>query len=175
MTVEQIKEQLSNGFISILAANKGFAIDKPSLDNGVDFQLKKSYTYVAANGKTRYATDSRYIDLQLKATTDHSIIDEPTLVRYDLEAKTFNDLVERQTNGTAPLILILFVLPHDQNTWVDIDANEIKLRKHAYWYTPPVGSAQTENVASIRIEIPKANILGLDCFIDLHQQCYPSI
>ena len=41
MTEEQIKEQLSNRFIGILAANKGFAIDKPDLDLGVDEQLKK--------------------------------------------------------------------------------------------------------------------------------------
>jgi hypothetical protein len=45
MTEEQIKEQLSNRFIGILAANKGFAIDKPDLDLGVDYQLKKTTTY----------------------------------------------------------------------------------------------------------------------------------
>lgn len=44
MTEEQIKEQLSNRFIGILAANKGFAIDKPDLDLGVDYQLKKTTT-----------------------------------------------------------------------------------------------------------------------------------
>lgn len=173
MTEEQKKEQLSNRFIGILAANKGFVIDKPELDLGVDYQLKKTTTYTTPQGKTRYAYDSRYIDLQLKATTDNSIVDEHNSIKYDLEAKSFNDLVERQTNGTAPLVLILFVLPHDQNTWVEIDQAEIKLRKHAYWFTPPVGSLPTNNEHRIRIEIPKANMLGIDCFNNLHQQLYP--
>lgn len=81
--------------------------------------------------------------------------------------------MERQTNGTAPLVLILFVLPHDQNTWVDIDYTEIRLRKHAYWFIPPAGSLPTSNGQRIRIEIPKANMLGIDCFNNLHQQFYP--
>lgn len=173
MTEEQIKEQLSNRFIGILAANKGFAIDKPDLDLGVDYQLKKTTTYTTPLGKTRYTYDSRYIDLQLKATTENSIVNEPHSIKYDLEVKAFNDLVERQTNGTAPLVLILFVLPHDQNTWVDIDHTEIRLRKHAYWFIPPVGSLPTDNGHRIRIEIPKANMLGIDCFNNLHQQFYP--
>ncbi len=173
MTEEQIKEQLSNRFIGILAANNGFAIDKSEIDLGVDYQLKKATTYTTPQGNNRYTYDSRYIDIQLKATTENSIVDEPHSIKYDLEVKTFNDLVYRQINGTAPLVLILFVLPHDKNNWVDVDNTEIRLRKHAYWYTPPLGSILTANLHSIRIEIPKTNMLGIDCFNNLHQQFYP--
>lgn len=173
MTEEQKKEQLSNRFIGILAAYKGFAIDKPDLDLGVDYQLKKTTTFRTPLGGTRYTYDSRYIDLQLKATTESSIVDELNSIKYDLEVKSFNDLVERQINGTAPLVLILFVLPHDSNLWVDIDHSEIKLRKHAFWFVPPVGSQPTYNKQSIRIEIPKINMLGIDCFNNLHQKFYP--
>jgi len=173
MTVDQIKEQLSNRFVGILASNRGFSIEKPELDIGVDFQLKKYYAYKHPNGKTRYTPDSRYIDIQLKSTTVSSIIDEPTLIKYDLEVKSYNDLVERKNNGIAPLILILFILPDDQIHWVNIDELEIKLRKHAYWYQPPAASAFTENVSTIRIEIPKTNLLGLNCFPDIHSLLYP--
>lgn len=173
MTEQQIKEQLSNRFISILASNKGFAIDKPESDFGVDYQLKKITSYVMPNGKTRYTYDSRYIDLQLKATTTNSITDDTNSIKYDLEAKSFNDLVERQTNGLAPLVLILFVLPNDRAVWVDIDHTEIRLRKHAYWFVPPNGSLQTNNDHRIRIEIPKTNMLGINCCDNLHQQFYP--
>jgi hypothetical protein len=173
MTEEQIKEQLSNRFIGILAANKGFAIDKPDLDLGVDYQLKKTTSYLTPLGKTRYTYDSRYIDLQLKSTTENSIVNEAYSIKYDLEVKSYNDLVERQTNGTAPLVLILFVLPNDPKTWVEIDHTEIRLRKHAYWFIPPAGSLPTYNGHRIRIEIPKTNMLGIDCFNNLHQQFYP--
>jgi hypothetical protein len=173
MTAEQIKEQLSNRFIGILAVNKGFLIDKPESDFGVDYQLKRTFSYQQPNGKTRHTVDSRYVDIQLKATTDNSIIDEATQIRYDLEAKTYNDLIQRKESGTAPLILILFVLPHDTNLWVDIDLLEIKLRKHAYWYQPPDGSTMTGNDHQIRITIPKTNVLGLNCFPDIYSQLYP--
>lgn len=173
MTEEQKKEQLSNRFIGILAANKGFVLDKPDLDLGVDYQLKKTTSYTTPLGKTRYTYDSRYIDLQLKATTENSIINETNSIKYDLEAKSFNDLVERKTNGTAPLVLILFVLPNDPNNWVEIDQDEIKLRKNAYWFTPENGTLPTSNNSRIRIEIPKTNLLDLDCFNNLHQQLYP--
>jgi hypothetical protein len=173
MTIEQIKEQLSNRFIGILAANKGFSIDKPELDLGVDYQLKKGFVYTQPGGKLRYTYDSRYIDIQLKATTENSIVEEPTQIKYDLEAKSYNDLVQRRNSGTAPLILILFVLPHDQTLWVDIDQLEIKLRKHAYWYQPPLGSDMTLNQERIRIEIPKSNLLGLNCFPDIYGLLYP--
>lgn len=173
MTLEQIKEQLSNRFVGILATNKGFAIDKGEIDLGIDFTLKKSYQYVSGNGQNRWNFDSRYIDLQLKATTDNSIVDNVNSIKYDLEAKSYNDLVERQSNGTAPLILILVVLPNDQNQWVNIDTTELRLRKHAYWFAPPIGATQTSNGSTIRIEIPKINMLDIDCFNNLHQQFYP--
>ncbi|QYJ69108.1 DUF4365 domain-containing protein [Flavobacterium litorale] len=173
MTEQLIKEHLSNGFIGILAANKGFMIDKPSVDYGVDYQLKKTTTYTPPSGGTRYIQDSRYIDLQLKATTENSVIYEPNLIKYDLEVKSYNDLVERQINGIAPLVLILFVLPSNPQIWVEVDEDEIKLRRHAYWYVPPKGSVLTNNIHRVRIEIPKVNMLGIDCFSDLHQQFYP--
>lgn len=172
MTIEQIKEQLSNRFVGILAANRGFAIDKPEVDLGIDYQLKKIFNYTLPNGKNRLSVDSRYIDIQLKATTENTIVEEQDSIKYDLEAKTYNDLIHRLKNGIAPLILILFVLPSDQNDWVDIDETELKIRRNAYWYIPTDNSDFTENEYRIRVTIPKTNRLGIDCFNNLHQQLY---
>lgn len=173
MTEEQIKELLSNTFIGILAANRGFALDKPSIDLGIDYTLKKSYHYFRPDGSIRWNFDSRYIDIQLKSTTENSIVYGENSIKYDLEAKSYNDLIERQNNGVAPLLLILFILPYDSSTWVEVDDSEIKLRKNAYWYSPPPGSNPTNNHHRIRIEISNQNILGINCFNDLHSQFYP--
>ncbi len=70
------------------------------------------------------------------------------------------------------MILILFVLPSDQNDWVDIDETELKIRRNAYWYIPTDNSDFTENEYRISVTIPKTNRLGIDCFNDLHQQLY---
>ncbi|MCX3265103.1 DUF4365 domain-containing protein [Pedobacter agri] len=173
MTIEQIKEQLSNRFIGIIASFAGFSIDKGDLDLGVDFTLKKSYSYINSLGKVRHTYDGTYIDLQLKSTTENSVIVGSTSIKYDLEVKAYNDLIERQLSGNAPLVLILFVLPYDQTLWVDIDNNEIRLRKNAFWYTPAVGATPSLNSSTIRIEIPNDNILGLDFFNNLHKKFYP--
>lgn len=163
MTEEKIKEQLSNRFNGILNANKGFVVAIPELDLGIDYQYKRPTTYTTLQCKTRYTYVIRYIDLQLKATSAKSIIDEPHILNFGLEVKSFNDLVERQIYRSASLLLILFILPNDQNLWVDIYHTDIRLRKHAYWFKPLVGSLLTNNGSSIRIEIPNANMLEIDC------------
>ena len=173
MTIEQQKEHLSNGFLGILAARRSFTLDKPALDLGVDYQLKKTYSYVKPDGKLRYTYDSRYIDLQLKATTENEVLYDINGIKYDLEVKNYNDLIERQTNGQAPLVLILFILPDDQNEWVLINPGEIKLRRNAFWYQPPAGSVPSANSATVRITIPKGNLIDSNICVTLHNLFYP--
>lgn len=61
MTPQKIMEQSSNRFVGILAANKGFMIDKGELDNGIDFQLSKTFPYRhQGSGELRYLTDGSY-------------------------------------------------------------------------------------------------------------------
>jgi hypothetical protein len=173
MDIQLIKEHLSNRYIGILAANSGYVITKDEVDFGVDFQLKRVYTRPKPGGGTRFAWDGKYIDIQLKATTEAQIEDGPGWIKYDLEVKNYNDMIDRAVNPTLPLILILFILPHDRASWVEIDDTELKVRRMAYWYQPPAGAVSSENLATVRITIPKTNLLGIDCFDILHQQFYP--
>ena len=173
MTEEQVKEQLSNRYIGVLATKSGFMLDKGDLDFGVDYTAKKTVRYThPKTGDTRITIDPNTIDIQLKATTEHRIIDAGTEIRYDLEADNYNDLIKR-LGGITPLILILFVLPDDNNHWVELAATELRLRRQAYWFRPAPGSAMTNNSSTIRISIPKTNILSIDCFDTLHSQFYP--
>jgi hypothetical protein len=172
MTIEQIKEQLSNRFVGTLAANSGFQLDKSELDFGVDYTARKTISYIMpGTGKTRMTCDPRAIDIQLKATTESSVTVVGTNITYALEAKTYNDLVHRQ-GDLVPLVLILFVLPDNRNDWVDLTATELRLRRLAYWYQPPAGAAMTGNTARITITIPQTNILSINCFDTLHAQLY---
>jgi hypothetical protein len=74
MTENDIKEQLSNNYIKIIAANKGYMLDKPEKDYGVDFMVSKTTIYTQPDGTTRYLKNNKYIDLQLKATTENGVI-----------------------------------------------------------------------------------------------------
>ena len=51
MNIEHVKEQLSNRFIGVLAANRGFVIEKGDVDLGVDFQLKRPYARQTPTGE----------------------------------------------------------------------------------------------------------------------------
>lgn len=173
MTIEQVKEQLSNRYLGVLATHSRFTLDKGELDFGVDYTAKKTFIYThPGTGHQRITPDPRTIDIQLKATTESNIIDAPTEIRYDLEAKNYNDMVHRLT-GLTPLILILYVLPDNQADWIDLTPTELRLRRLAYWFRPAAGSALTANAATIRITIPKTNILSINCFDTLHNQFFP--
>lgn len=173
MTIDQIKEQLSNRFIGVLATHSGFTLDKSELDFGVDYTARKTFEYThPATGKTRIAHDSKSIDIQLKATTETSIIDAGADIKYDLEVKNYNDMIHR-LGGIVPLILILFVLPDNRNDWIDLTPTELRVRKLAYWFYPAIGSTMTSNVGTIRVTISKTNILSINCFDTLHSQFYP--
>jgi len=172
MTENQIKEKLSNNFVGILAANKGYMIDKPADDFGCDFILSRNMTYPLANGDLRYIRDSRYIGVQMKATTENGVTESDTHLKYDLEVKNYNDMIEVNSNGIAPLILILFILPPDRGQWIEIDEASISLKKCAYWYVPPVDASKSTNNNTIRIEIAKQNILCLECFDNLFATYY---
>lgn len=177
MTENDIKEQLSNNYIQIIASNKGYMLDKPVKDYSVDFMVSKTTTYTLPDGSTRYLKNNKYIDLQLKATTENGVTidDVNNTIKFSLEVKNFNDLDVRRktTDNLTPLVLIIYVLPADRNNWVSINNNEIFLRKCAYWYVPPDGTAISNNAASVTISIPhQANLLNIDCFDTFYQDFY---
>lgn len=162
MTEEQAKEQLSRNFVKILASNRRYKSDTPELDNGVDLKIYSTYSYTKPEGGIRMLDSGNSIELQLKSTIERHVIRDGTILKYDLEAKSYNDLVTRK-NGKSltPLILVLFILPNDNIDWVEVKEDELLLRKHAYWYQPAAGLHLTNNVSSKRIEIPLVN--KIDC------------
>lgn len=172
MTEELIKEQLSNSFINILASYKGFGLTKDELDYGVDFCLKK-YATRTANGKKRTYNTGKYIDIQLKATTENSVSFVNSKLVYKLEVKNYNDLIIRKSDDNyTPLILILFVLPNERDEWVKISDEEISLKKNAYWFYPENESVVSSNTTKKTIKIPEENKLDLDCFNILYNKFY---
>jgi hypothetical protein len=94
------------------------------------------------------------VDFQLKATIDWEHQDAS--VMYDLEAKTYNDLVEREAEAT-PCILILLCLPHAHDDWIDADEQRMVLKHCCYWTS--VQGAATSNTSKKRIWIPRVNTL----------------
>jgi len=113
--------------------------------------------------KTRFLDSTDQIGIQLKCTCVASIEEDVDNIKYDLEVKSHNDLVDRiRYKASIPLFLILVVLPDDVDKWVTVRDEEIALAKAAYWYRPDITQNFTPNKSRQRITIPKTNKLDLD-------------
>ena len=170
MTVEHIKEQLSLHYLGTLASVAGFKVDRPSLDYGVDAMIERIEVAQIGDRK-RYFGSGQSIDVQLKCTTQSVIQENPLELKYDLKVKNYNDLINRyqvkhQTQSAyIPLVLILMVLPDEQDQWVSIQASgKLIINARAYWYYPKTGDKLSSNKSSQRISIKKNNQLNLEFF-----------
>jgi hypothetical protein len=172
MTEEQIKAALSQHFLQMIASRRGFKCGKPEPDHGCDLTITKVVTF-EQNGRARYIDSGYSVDVQLKCTCEAQIIREGTEVRYDLEVKTYNDLVYRRNSGAlTPLILVLLVLPDEPDQWLTVTAENMIVRRSAYWFMPALGAEATENKATIRIHIPIGNAVDLDFIGQRFQEAY---
>jgi len=167
MTEEQIKEAISKQFLRLIANTNGYKTSSASLDHGVDLTVIPVSRFFNPDGSVRYLDSGLKLDMQLKCTTETRLIDAGTDVRFDLEAKTYNDLVHRRKDY-LPLVLVLVVLGSAPPACLSVDDVTLAVAGRGFWYLPEEGAPPTINTESIRITIPKTQRLGVD-FI---QSCY---
>lgn len=174
MTDDHVKARISQHFVEVLASRYGYKCQpSASPDVGVDLEVTRDETYVDPNGRTRHIDTGEYLHFQLKCTCENSVVRGASSLKYDLKVKNYNDLVHRRNaNRRVPLALILLVLPDAKDNWVSVSADELAIRKVAYWYLPPVGSVQTPNVDTVRIEVPYSNALTLSFVDDRFREIY---
>jgi hypothetical protein len=142
-----IEECLSVAHIQAIAAKVGVMISNSDLDYGVDG------TFRAINPRgNRLFVDGYGLDYQLKASTLCHI--ESSHIRYDMEVKTYNDLVDRhQSQPAMPCILILKTLPTNEADWLNADENGLFLGGACYWAY--LQGELSSNQKSVRIRIPR--------------------
>jgi hypothetical protein len=151
LTDQHIEEGLSRAYVRAIASRAGVNIGGLEFDYGMDGTFRTIYVI-----NRRRVTGGFSIDFQLKAST-RWILDD-IHIRYDLEAKTYNDLVTRSNiPRAAPLILVLLCLPVNPEQWLENNEEQLVLRKCCYW-TRLVGT-QTNNTESHRIRIPRDQLL----------------
>lgn len=170
MTEAQIKEAISKEFLRILANGHGFKVTEPPLDHGVDMIINPVTVRTTPAGTQRYLDSPYKLDFQLKATTPAGIIDDGDRIKYDLESKTYNDLVARRPD-ILPLHLVVVVLDSAPPACISIDEAKLAVTGKAYWYLPDEGAEETANGHTIRVAIPKANRLE----IGFVRSCYENL
>ena len=159
LTEQHIIESLSRAYVRALAAKAGLNLSVREYDYGVD----GNFDEITIRDKRRVESGFS-LSFQLKASTQWQR-DDNTVI-YDLEAKTYNDLVLRRNFRMAvPCILILFTLPPDSSQWLIYNEEEMRLRGSCYW--DYLSGAPTENRQSVRIRIPRQQRLTSESLLDL--------
>lgn len=150
MTEEARKQQYGRAYILALAAHAGVNHAIPDTDLGVDGQFRGTIYNLA---RKRYMDDSSAIDYQLKSTVN--AVFEDGVLKYDLEVKNYQDLI---LDRIMPMILILYVMPRDENEWFRVSPEKTEMQRCAWWCSLQ-GYPDTNNKEKIRISIPADQVL----------------
>lgn len=169
MTETAIKEELSKSYLETIANRTGF-FNSTARDFGTDLHIRKA---IKDEGRGRYLTTGKTIDIQVKATTEKSVefIDEDAkdYIVYKVESKTYNDLITRknEVGFSIPLYLIVFILPEGNLAWLKYSTDDITIKRRAYWFQVGVGEQLIATEKSRKtIKIPKQNLVGMTFFHD---------
>lgn len=111
---------MSRACVQAIAAGAGLSLSGPELDYGVDGTFNEVRIL---NGRRFQSGFS--LHFQLKASTQWQQYGDEII--YDLEAKTYNDLIEMQDTGAMPCILILLILPKDQKQWLECSETKVTI------------------------------------------------
>jgi len=160
ITKQHRQEQLSRAYVHAVAAHAGLIFEPATTDYGVDGSIR----VVKGREGNRLLVCGHSLDVQLKATTDWIVVNEEIV--YDVEAKTYNDLVDRfnEPRGT-PMVLILMCLPKNEVDWLSITTEQLILRHCCFWFR--FGGTRTENNATQRIRVPRSHIFDQTSVGDL--------
>lgn len=154
LTQQTIEEKLSLNHVQAIAWQAGVGISDFQADYGVDGTFRP----VSIRGSRRM-TEGIALDFQLKASVN--CIVEPQNIVYDLEVKTYNDLIDRRNNGaTIPCILLLKLLPPDPNNWLTISEDSLNLNGGCYWAY--LSGTMSTNTKTVRIRIPREQLFSTE-------------
>ena len=154
LTTMDREEALSRVYVRAVAAGAGYVTADCDFDrDGVDLQIR-------AGGAMRPT-----VDLQLKATVNLSDSADGHY-RFALKRRNY-DLLREETQ--TPRLLVVLELPSDEDRWITITADELILRRRAYWLNLK-GFDETENRSTVTVRIPMRNVFDVDSLRSLMEQ-----
>lgn len=158
ITNQHIEEGLSCACVQAIAAAAGLSLSKPEPDYGVDGTLNE----VTIINKRRCQSGFS-LNYQLKASISWQQNEDQ--ITYDLEAQTYNDLLQMQVDLAVPCVLILLTLPKEPQQWFECTETRVTIGGGCYWYYPK--GSPTSNQSSKRIHIDKQQLLTPKSMVNL--------
>src|SRR5260370_34491263 len=145
------QEALCRAYVQGIAAVAGVGTSVPTPDYGIDMSLR----LIGRLGE-RLDDDGVQIDLQLRSTTRALVSADH--VRYDLDVETHEFL---RSIRPVPRILVVLILPEEDERWLSQSAEEMTLRRCALWYSLR-GADPVAASSSIRLAIPRHQLFSLE-------------
>lgn len=146
LTTTDREEALSRAYAHAVASGAGYVTAAYDIDrDGVDLRIQ-------GGGTMRPA-----LELQLKATINLRTADDG-FYHFPLAIRNYDLLrIETQT----PRLLVVLDLPREQERWMSVNAEELVLRRRAYWLNLR-GFKKTPNQESVTVKIPAANVFNVE-------------
>ncbi|ACI50798.1 conserved hypothetical protein [Gluconacetobacter diazotrophicus PA1 5] len=159
ITQQHVQESLSRSFIHAIAGSAGVNLH---VGREFDYGFDGTFRPVIIRGKRRVESGFP-VDFQLKCTKSWS--HEAKQVAYNIETKTYNDLVTRDPEGIGA-VLILLCVPDDPAKWVEVCEEYIRMQRCCY-YTVLSGDPVAHEGSTKKILIDRTNVLTPDALIGL--------
>jgi hypothetical protein len=150
--LQHTQESLCRAHIFAVA---GIAGINHGLQDAFDYGVDGQFKIIVDRPNGRRASSGYSLDFQAKATTDWER--KGGQIIYDLEAKTYDDMVTRDPSEVT-LMLILLCLPADSAQWHQTTPDATVIRNCCYWHILPPGPP-CGNTSSKRIFIPETQLL----------------
>ncbi|WP_426037979.1 DUF4365 domain-containing protein [Cypionkella sp. TWP1-2-1b2] len=148
------EEALSRAYAATIAASAGYTLAVQDFDrDGVDVQFR-------AGGSMRPS-----LDVQLKATINLTDGGDEEF-RYALRRRNY-DLLREVT--LVPRILVVLELPKEESSWINVNNEELAIRRCAYWVSL-LGFPETNNSDSVTVSIKKRNRFDVASLKSLMEQ-----
>lgn len=145
-----------------MRAVSGLAGVNLSVNREYDYGIDGTWQPVVIRGHRRVESGFP-VDFQMKSTINWETRADKII--YDLEVKTYNDLVTRDAAAIS-CVLVLLCLPRDQAHWLQVAEPQMVLKNCCYWMKLPSG-APSPNQDSHRIAIPRSNLLTVQAVTDI--------
>ena len=101
------------------------------------------------------------IGVQLKSSSGN--IDKGDYIKYRLKKKNYDDL---RTRATMRTYLFLFLIPGDEEEWINQDNEKLILKKCMY-FLDLSELEDSENSETVTITVPKKNVVSVNNIIAL--------
>ena len=164
LPIQLIQESLSISYANAVISRSGLAFNSVQHDYGTDVEVRR----LSKHG-SKVIDLGPIIEFQLKSSINWSL--DPEHVTYDMEAEAYNRYIYRRDEGYLPFALILCCLPQDQSSWLNICEEELIFKKCCYYSF--IDGPATENTSSIRIRIPRTQLLTPDWLAEQQQKMLP--